>query len=350
MATFDQLSAEQRAIIELVLKQGQSYDELGDMLGMPTSRVRELARDALVRLSPVSAAAVDDDWRGQLGDYLLNQQTGPESTATRGHLRRSESARGWARSVLDSLEQFYGDGDIPQIPEGEAAPEPRRKRERKPKEPKAPRAKREPKEPRPKRDLSPGAAAAIRRRRLIGAGVLGLAALIVVLALADVGPLFSDDEPEKASKGENAAQPRIVGQLVLRPQGNQGRNTAGIAVIAERGGQRQLIVQAQLPASKDREAYEVWLYNSKNDARSLGAQVTDQQGTFQGAGPLPENFERYRFIDVSREKVDQERGHSGNSILRGRIDQIQAPPQNTGTGQGDQQAPQQAPQGQTTTP
>ena len=52
MATFDQLSAEQRAIIELVLKQGQSYDELGDMLGMPTSRVRELARDALVRLSP----------------------------------------------------------------------------------------------------------------------------------------------------------------------------------------------------------------------------------------------------------------------------------------------------------
>ncbi len=107
MATFDQLAAEQRAIIELVLKQGQSYDQLGEMLGMPTSRVRELARDALVRLSPVSAGAVDDDWRGQLGDYLLNQQTGPESTATKGHLRHSEAARGWARSVLDSLEQFY---------------------------------------------------------------------------------------------------------------------------------------------------------------------------------------------------------------------------------------------------
>ena len=137
MATFDQLSAEQRAIIELVLKQGQSYDQLGEMLGMPTSRVRELARDALVRLSPVSAAAVDDDWRGQLGDYLLNQQSGPEATATKGHLRRSESARGWARSVLDSLEQFYRTANIPQIPEGEAAPEPRRRRERKPKEPKA---------------------------------------------------------------------------------------------------------------------------------------------------------------------------------------------------------------------
>ena len=116
-------------------------------------------------------------------------------------------------------------------------------------------------------------------------------------------------------------------------------------MIAERGRQRQLIVQAQLPANKDREAYEVWLYNSKGDARSLGAQVTDQQGTFQGAGPLPEDFERYRFIDVSREKVDQERGHSGNSILRGRIDQIQAPPASN-TGHGGQGAPAQAPQQQ----
>lgn len=346
MATFDQLSAEQRAIIELVLKQKQSYDQLGDMLGMPTSRVRELARDALVRLSPVSAASVDDEWRGQLGDYLLNQQTGPESTATRGHLRHSEEARGWARSVLDSLEQFYTDGDIPQIPAGEAAPAPRRKRERKPKEPK-PKRERAPKKPRQRRELSPAAAAAVRRRRILGVGALAVVAAVVVLALTDTGPLFSnDDKPSKASNTGAAAAPRIVGQLVLRPQGNQGRNTAGIAVIAERGGQRQLIVQAQLPANKDRQAYEVWLFNSPSDARSLGAQVTDRQGTFQGAGPLPKDFERYRFIDVSLEKVDQARGHSGNSILRGRIDQIQAPPQNAGAGQGDQTAPQQQPQQQ----
>ena len=279
MATFDQLSADQRAIIELVLKQGQSYDELGDMLGMPTSRVRELARDALVRLSPVSAAAVDDDWRGQLGDYLLNQQSGPEATATKGHLRHSEPARGWARSVLDSLEQFYTDGNIPQIPEGEAAPAPRRERKakkaKKPKEPKEPKEPRErtQREPRQRRDLSPGAAAVVRRRRIIGIGALAAIVLFGVLAWPGKVLLFKDDEPAKASR--TAAAPRIVGQLVLRPQGNQGRNTAGIAVIAERSGDRQLIVQAQLPANKDREAYEVWLYNSRGDARSLGAQVTD---------------------------------------------------------------------------
>ena len=61
MATFDQLSAEQRAIVELVLQRGKSYDELADMLAMPEKRVRELARDALVALAPVTAKGVDDE-------------------------------------------------------------------------------------------------------------------------------------------------------------------------------------------------------------------------------------------------------------------------------------------------
>ena len=57
MATFDQLSDEQRAIVELVLQQGKSYDELSDMLGIPEARVRERARDALVGAGARSARA-----------------------------------------------------------------------------------------------------------------------------------------------------------------------------------------------------------------------------------------------------------------------------------------------------
>ncbi len=78
MATFDQLSDEQRAIVELVLQQGKSYDELSDMLGIPETRVRERAREALVQLAPVSVRGVEEDWRGQLADYVLGQQAGPE--------------------------------------------------------------------------------------------------------------------------------------------------------------------------------------------------------------------------------------------------------------------------------
>ncbi len=342
MATFDQLSAEQRAIIELVLKQGQSYDQLGDMLGLPTTRVRELAREALVRLSPVSAAAVEDDWRGQLGDYLLNQQAGPEATATRGHLRRSEAARGWARSVLDSLEQFYGEKNLPTIPAGDPGAEtgPARK----------PREKRVKEPAEPARELSPAARGVVRRRRMVGTA--GAAALVVLIGLLlwQTGVLGGDDSESQADGPATTAagdQARLVGQLPLAPvesvEGSQ--EVQGLAAIAERAGQSQLIVQAQLPRTQRSEAYQVWLYNSDKDAVSLGAQVADQQGNFQGAGPLPENFEDYQFIDVSREKVRGPATHSGKSVLRGALADLAAPEQTPqggaapGAGQGDTPAP-----------
>src|SRR5689334_8238574 len=117
MATFDQLPADQRAIIELVLKRGRSYEQLADMLQMPETRVRELARIALTDLSPITAKRVDSEWRDQVADYALGQQSGPESAATKGHLRRSEPARVWLGSVVDSLEQFYNDENLPDLPE-----------------------------------------------------------------------------------------------------------------------------------------------------------------------------------------------------------------------------------------
>ena len=61
MATFDQLSADQRAIVELVLQRGKSYDELADLLGVPEDRVRELAQGALVTLAPITAEQVESD-------------------------------------------------------------------------------------------------------------------------------------------------------------------------------------------------------------------------------------------------------------------------------------------------
>ncbi len=382
MATFDQLSAEQRAIIELVLKQGQSYDQLGDMLGLPTSRVRELAREALVRLSPVSAAAVEDDWRGQLGDYLLNQQAGPESTATRGHLRRSEAARGWARSVLDSLEQFYDEKNLPTIPAGDPGGEAGSGRKRRePRERRPRREKRAKKEKRDKRDergkeedrerrdedddlgkrdktdekpakparaLSPAARDVVRRRRLLGGGAVALVALVAIL-FWPIGLLGGDDDDSKAGDATNTAaneQARLVGQLPLAAvESLEGSDDAqGIAAIAERSGQRQLIVQARLPNNARNEAYQVWLYNSDEDAVSLGAQVADQQGNFQGAGPLPENFEDYEFIDVSREPIRGPEAHSGDSVLRGALAELAAVPEDAqggqpGAGQGDTTTP-----------
>src|SRR2546423_5742507 len=120
MATFDQLAEDQRAIIEIVLRQARSYEQIGEMLDLPPARVRELARDALADLAPFTAEFVDPQWRGQVADYVLGQQSGPEAQATRGHLKRSEPARIWAYSLLDALNDFYADGKRPEIPVGEA--------------------------------------------------------------------------------------------------------------------------------------------------------------------------------------------------------------------------------------
>lgn len=308
MATFDQLSAEQRAILELVLQRGQSYEALADMLSMREERVRELAHAALIHLAPVTAPNVEDDWRGQIADYVLGQQSGPESTATRGHLRRSEQARTWTGSLLDSLETLYGERALPSIPSAS------RERER---------GRRAAPPAVPERELSPEARSALQRRRrtLMGAGLAALLALIVFVW--PVGLLTGDDDDDGGSTQAGAGGP-------VAP-GGDGATPAGIAVVADQSGKRQVIVQAAgLEPSRQREAYEVWLYNSPSDAKSLGAQVTDSQGSYQGAGPLPEDFGNYRFIDVSREPINDDGKHSGESVLRGRFGNLRERPADAG--------------------
>ena len=308
MATFDQLSAEQRAILELVLQRAQSYSALAGMLNMREERVRELAHDALVHLAPVTAPKVEDDWRGQIADYILGQQSGPESTATRGHLRRSEQARAWAGSLLDSLETLYGERALPSIPAGS------RERGRRGAAPAG-----------PARELSPEASSALRRRRLLAAAGAFAAVLALIVLVWPVGVLTGGD----GNGGDETGQAGAPG---TDASGNA--TPAGIAVVADRDGDRQGIVQAAgLEPSAQREAYEVWLYNSPSDARSLGAQVTDSEGSYQGAGPLPDDFENYQFIDVSREPINDDGEHSGESVLRGRLGNLREAPADASEGE-----------------
>jgi hypothetical protein len=310
MATFDQLSPDQRAIVELVLRQGKTYAELSEMLDIPEQRVRELAREALVELAPVSVRGVEEDWRGQLADYVLGQQSGPEATATKGHLRRSEAARSWTRSLLDSLEQFYEDGTVPAIPEGERG-----------------RAARRPAMERSERPAGGGLAAAsdpVMRRRLL-AGLAGLALVLLVVLVWPVGVLTGGDDDESSANTEEPA-----GQNASQGTGQPAADgqPAGIAIVVDQNGKRQLLVQAaSLPASGQNEGYYVWLYNSQSESKSLGGQVTDQQGNYQAIGDLPADFEEYRFIDVTRQRIgnDPNIKHSGESVLRGRMPELRQP-------------------------
>jgi len=309
MATFDQLSDEQRAIVELVLQQGKSYDELADMLGIPAERVRERAREALAQLAPVSVRGVEEDWRGQLADYVLGQQVGPEVTATRGHLRRSEAARSWTRSLLDSLEQLYPNGDLPAIPNAE-----RGSRRAATAAPGAEPAQRNP--------LGPSALAAVRRRRILAGAAAALVVLLAVL-LWPVGVLTGGDDDDKGDAGARAGTPI-------------SKKRQGSAIIAKSKGKTQILVQAQgLKPSTQTTAYQVWLYDSESKRESLGATATDTKGNLQVVGNLPADYKNWKYIDVTAVTVtgqgNDQQVKTGASVLRGLLELAKKPVE-TGTG------------------
>jgi hypothetical protein len=352
MATFDQLPADQRAILELVVGRGQSYAELSTMLGMTPARVRELARDALGDLAPATAKRVDPDWRGQVADYLLGQQTGPESAATRSHLKRSEPARAWAFSLLDSLSHLYPNGSMPAIPEGDGAePEPlpaaaQPVPEQPAPEPEAPAAAPPaaappaaapppaPPAPPPSGGLSPAAQAFVRRRRIIIGG-LGAAVVIAVVVLLITGAFSGGGKHNNTSANTGTTTgskaTKILYEGVLKKVGSEKGD--GVAVVIQSSGKPQLVVQAEaLKPTGQKNAYEVWLYNSPTNAVALGAQFTDTNGGLQGRGPLHDGYQNYGSVVVSREKVGTNPSKPSNLVLRGSLLKVPASAQNGSTG------------------
>src|SRR5206468_3242026 len=185
----------------------------------------------------------------------------------------------WTLSLVDSLSDMY-DGARPEIPEAEAEA-PRRRRERERDRPRGRerarerdrlRERRREREPEPERErereplrrparLTPAAEAAVRRRRIIGAAIAALALVgIVVGVLA----LTGGDSGSKKAK-TSRTQPRVLGVVPLRPVGSSSSSRiTSVAILAQRGSERDLIVQAKLTPTKQGQAYEVWLYNSQS--------------------------------------------------------------------------------------
>ena len=340
MATFDQLAADQRAIIEIVLRQGKSYEQIGEMLDLPPARVRELAREALGELAPTTADLVDPQWRGQVADYILGEQTGPEAQATRGHLKRSEPARIWAYSLLDALADFYDAGSRPEIPVGEAGGGRTRTRAAAANGDEAGSPLASPRRTRSSGQLSPEAKSALMRRRII-AGVGGL----VVLALLIFGAtqIFGGGDDNKSSAKTPASttttpsnaqgQGQVVAQAVLQPIGKSFKGT-GAALVYQSGNQSLAVVRAKLPASTGKNKYVLWLYNSDKQLAPLAADVTDKQGNFQGAAALPNGWQNYRFFDLTYQTTSGKNVGHGRSVMRGPITQPQESNGSSGSGTG----------------
>ena len=108
MTRIDDLPADRRAVLELLVRHGKSYDELATMLRIEPEKVRERARDALDRLGPLER-------KDEVVDYLLGQQGAVVRAATHKMLERSAGARSWARGVAAQLEPL-APGPLPDVP------------------------------------------------------------------------------------------------------------------------------------------------------------------------------------------------------------------------------------------
>ena len=150
----------------------------------------------------------------------------------------------------------------------------------------------------------------------------------MILLLTDVIGGGGSDNKNASNTGTNTtttggAQTRLLSEGVLKPE-NGGKGT-GIAVVISQGDAKQLVIQAtKLEPTDQQSAYEVWLYNSQSDAVALGAQFTDQQGNLQGRGPVPGNWQRFKYVVLSREKVGTNPKTPASVLLRAKLTAIPA--------------------------
>src|SRR4051794_10883302 len=127
----DALAPDQRAVVQLVLQRGRSYEQIAELLKISEDAVRARAHAGVSALAP--DVELPADKVAQIADFLLGQQNGKPRQATRRLLRENEAAREWAVAAREGLEDV---GSVPEVPDaavqaeapvapaGEDAPEP----------------------------------------------------------------------------------------------------------------------------------------------------------------------------------------------------------------------------------
>lgn len=291
MARFDDLPADQKAVLQLVLRQGRTYGEIAGLLKISEAAVQNRALTALDAIG-LANAELDDDRQDEIGDYLLGQQSASERAATRELLEDDQPGRNWARAVATELRTagVAGDDALPEIPADPAevdeafdALHARR----------AARAGQE------------------RSSRLGGMLIIAAVLLVVVggvLVITGVLPGGGDDKGENTASTPTqtstaATTAAVEQQINLAPPGG-GQKPLGVANIVTQDGQRALAVVGQdLPASG---RYVLWVRNgTKSKFLGFFPPVTgsgDDKGRLQGLVAAPADLAGYKELLVTRER------------------------------------------------
>lgn len=297
MPRIDDLPADRRAVLQLLLKQGKSYDDLATLLRIEPDAVRERARDALDQLGPADAAGLSADDQDQIADYLLGQQGASRRADTRSLLEASASGRAWARIVSGELRASgMVSGDLPDIPAERAEVD------------EAFDALQARKEARQRQAKSS------RLGGILLLAAIGLAVAFLIIVLVSSG---SDDGGGTASTPSTAttpsttgttgtsATPQVLGQVNLKaPSGASGKALAAVTLVKQ-GDETDILFQGQgIPANRTGDVYALWLTGGSSAPARLGFTPRVKANgklRFPGALPSTVDLSKYTTMELTRE-------------------------------------------------
>jgi Sigma-70, region 4 len=346
MATLETLPADQRAVLQLVLQRGRSYDQIASMLSIDRAAVRERALAGLDALGPPSDTPAPQ--RALLTDYLLGQLPERVAALTRDRLASFPADRAWARVVAAEISPLAS-SPLPEIPVGRAGPA--HEAEPEPDPAQADEYQRYEDAP------APAAAPVIppdygldaprqtidkpssRRGGAILLGAVGVVIVaIVVIIIATSGgsskhnqvastptspststPASSTTASTPTTTTTGTGKAKLVTQVNLVSPNSSDKSAAGVAQVIADGSKTAVVIIAQgLPANSSSNAYAVWLYKSASQSVLLGfvnARVTSN-GRLSTEGVLPANASQYSQLLLTLE-TQAKPTSPGQTVLEG---------------------------------
>jgi Anti-sigma-K factor rskA len=322
MSRLDALPADQKSVLQLLLRQGKGYDDLSGLLRLDADEVRSRAYDALDTLGP-GAGGLSTERRHEIADWLLGQCDPEEAAATRAFVDGSTAGRVWAHGVARELEPLAGDR-LPDLPAEAAATG----------EPAVAAAAQAPATADDADDaptpFAPAATPGPRVSRRGGALLIGGALAAIALAVVLVIVLSGGDDNKPASTATHAAnttstqaQPKVRAQVNLTaPKGAPVKKAVAIVQFVDLNGQEAINAATQgLPNSK-KVVYGLWFYNGRSQAKLIGGfDQTDNKGHLVLQGQLPKGVDisSYKDLVITREKPSTNPTSPGTIYLRGSI-------------------------------
>jgi Sigma-70, region 4 len=320
MALLDSLPGDQRAVLELVLRQGRGYDEIERLLSIDRTAVRARALSALDAIGP--STAVDRQRRALIADYLLGQLPPRVSEDVARRIARSPDERSWAQALVSQLAPLAS-RPLPTISvdhENGKAPAMR---------PDAPpaAAPRDRAGPFPERPASRRGGAI-----LLAVGAL-VAIAVVVFLLTRSGPTHQSPPPRAAARtsttpatasanattpATSTTPPKILAAMNLLPPSRKGKAKGVAEILTEKGTLAVLLVASGLAPNTKHDIYAVWLYSSPSKYVRVGyvQPGVTSNGKVERLGLLPANAARYSQLLLTLEPQPPP-SHPSSIVLSG---------------------------------